>query len=207
MPGPSNQRAARELDPTATEHQRVLRAAEQVFADHGFHEARMKDISAAARVSLRSVYEVARGKEEIFLALHSVRARSLLARIERALGDETRSPADSLMALIDAVATFFMDHPHFLRIQLRDGGAWALYGGEDALFVHEARASDQMLERLFRRGIRAGVFYDEDPRTMVANLRALGQVQLAHWVVRRKRISKRGTIEAVQRAAKRLFCC
>jgi AcrR family transcriptional regulator len=165
----------------------------------------MQDIAASARASLRSVYAVANGKARIFRALHELRARDLLSRIEGALADETRDPSDSLMEVIAVVATFLMDHPDFLRIQLREGRAWALDDSQHTL-VAERRTSDRLLERLFQRGIRAGSFHDEAPKLLVASLRALEQVQLAAWVARRDRISKRAATEAIQRHAERLFC-
>jgi len=198
-------RGAADDDPKGAERERILEAAEGLFAERGFTDARMQDIAASARTSLRSVYAVANGKAQIFRALHELRARDMLSRIAEVLGDETRDPAGSLMELIAAVATFLMDHPNFLRIVLREGRAWALDNLEHPL-VDARHASDQLLERLFLRGIRAGAFHDEDPKLMVASLRALEQVQLASWVSSRARISKRAATEAIQRQAKRLFC-
>jgi hypothetical protein len=43
--------------------------------------------------------------------------------------------------------------------------------------------------------------------TSLASLRALEQVQLAAWVSRRGRRSKRAVTEALRRQAERLFCC
>jgi AcrR family transcriptional regulator len=192
-------------DSKAAERQRILDAAEGIFAELGFAATRMQDIAASARASLRSVYAVANGKAKIFRALHELRARDLLSRIEAVLADETTDPSDSLRDVIDVVATFLMEHPNFLRIQLREGRAWALDDAQHTL-VAERHASDRLLERLFHRGIRAGTFHDEDPKRMVASLRALEQVQLAAWVARRDRISKRAATEAIQRHAKRLFC-
>jgi AcrR family transcriptional regulator len=201
----SKRGASPDGDPKAAERQRILDAAEGIFAEGGFAAARMQDIAAAARTSLRSVYAVAKGKSKVFRALHQVRARDLLSRMEDALADDARDPSDSLMDVIAVVAGFLMDHPNFLRIHLRELRAWALDDPQHML-VAERHASDRLLERLFLRGIRAGTFHDEEPRLMVASLRALEQVHLAAWISRRDRISKRATIEAIQRHAQRLFC-
>ena len=201
----TKKRASADGAARAAERERVLDAAESIFAEGGFAAARMQDIAAAARTSLRSVYAVANGKGQIFRAVHGLRARDLLPRIEAVLADEARNPADSLMELIATVATFLMDHPNFLRIALREGRAWALDAADHPL-VDERHASDRLLERLFLRGIRAGAFHDEDPKLMVASLRALEQVQLAAWLSSRNRISKRAATEAIQRQAERLFC-
>jgi hypothetical protein len=108
--------------------------------------------------------------------------------------------------VIFVVATFLMNHADFLRIQLREGGTWALDEPDRALLISERHASDRLLERLFRRGIREGAFHAEGPRLMVAGLRALEQVHLAAWVAGRGRISRKATVESIQRQARRLFC-
>ena len=190
----------------STERRRILDAAERAFADRGFQETRMQDIAADAKVSLRSVYGVADGKTTLFYAVHEARASDLLTRIEDTLSDDTQEASTTLMRMIVVVATFLMDHPEFLRVQLREGGTWALEETDRHLLVDERHASDRLLEHLFRRGIRAGEFYAEDPRMMGANLRAIEQVQLAAWAARRGRISKKATIESIQRQASRLFC-
>lgn len=190
----------------AAERTRVLDAAERVFAERGFRDARMQDVAAEASVSLRTIYAVASGKESLYRELNDRRARDLLSRLESVLGDDMLDPDSSLMEVISVVATFLMDHPDFLRIQLQEGGTWALDEPDRTLLVPERHSSDRLLERLFRRGIKKGVFHDEGSRSMVATLRALEQVQLAAWADRRGRLSRRATIELIQRQARRLFC-
>jgi AcrR family transcriptional regulator len=190
----------------SAERTRVLDAAERVFAERGFRDARMQDVAAEASVSLRTVYAVASGKDTLYRELNDRRARDLLSRIESVLGDDTLDPDSSLMEVVSVVATFLMDHREFLRIQLQEGGAWALDEPDRTLLVPERHSSDRLLERLFRRGIKKGVFHDEGPRSMVATLRALEQVQLAAWADRRGRLSRRATIKLIQRQARRLFC-
>ncbi len=191
--------------PQEVERQRVLDAAERTFAGCGYADTRMEQIAASARVSLRSVYAVAKGKAELFRIVQEVRGRELLSRIEEALADEARSPSGMLMEYIALVATFMMDHRDFLRIQLRDGHTWGMDDGRHVL-SEAAEIGDELLERLLRRGIKTGCFHQEDPRTMVASLRSLEQIQLASWVSGRSRSSKRAVTETIQRQAKRLFC-
>jgi AcrR family transcriptional regulator len=195
----------RRRDSTA-DRTRVLEAAERVFAERGFRDARMQDVAAEASVSLRTVYAAAAGKDTLYRALNDRRARDLLNRIESVLGDDAQNPVECLMEVISVVATLLMDHPDFLRIQLQEGGTWALDEPDRTLLVSERHSSDRLLERLFRRGIRMGAFYDEGSRSMVATLRALEQVQLAAWADRRGRLSRKATIERIQWQARRLFC-
>ena len=191
--------------PQEGERQRVLDAAERTFAECGYADTRMEQIATAARVSLRSVYAVAMGKAKLFRILQELRGRELLSRIEEVLAGEARSPSDLLMEHIALVATFMMDHRDFLLIQLRDRHTWGIDDGRHAL-SEAGQVGDKVLERLLRRGIRTGCFHQEDPKTMVASLRALEQIQLASWISGRNRSSKRVVTETIQRQAKRLFC-
>jgi AcrR family transcriptional regulator len=202
----AQRRAPARARPPAPEAQRILDAAERIFAEHGYEGARMQDIAGSARTSLRDVYAVAKGKAEILRTLNELRAAELLSRLEDTLADESRPPVDSLNDVIAVVATFLMDHPHFLRIHLREGRAWALDASKQYFFSDLRNVSARLQESLFRRGIRAGIFHDENPRVAVATLRALEQVHLSEWVLRRGRASKRAVIEAIQRDAGRLFC-
>jgi len=191
--------------PGAPSDEGLLDAAERVFAQRGFEDTKMQDIAAEARVSLRSVYQVARGKAALYGLVHETRARDLLAQIELALPSDEDDPRRALMDVIAVVAGFLMERPDFLRIQLREGGTWSLEETGRVLLVEERHRSDRLLEKLFRRGIASGVFYAEHPGLMVASLRAQEQVHLAAWIARRGRPSKRQTIDAIQRQAERLF--
>ncbi len=191
--------------PGAHPDEGLLDAAERVFAQRGFEDTKMQDIAAEARVSLRSVYQVARGKAALYGLVHETRARDLLAQIELALSSDKGDPRRALMDVIAVVAGFLMERPDFLRIQLREAGTWSLEEAGRVFLVEERHRSDRLLERLFRRGIASGVFYAEHPGLMVASLRAQEQVHLAAWIARRGRPSKRRTIDAIQRQAKRLF--
>src|SRR3990172_6266117 len=57
----------------------VLEAAERVFAERGFAEAKMQQIAATAGLSLATLYGVFPGKAELFDAIHELRGAELLA--------------------------------------------------------------------------------------------------------------------------------
>lgn len=48
---------------------RLLRCAEQVFSEKGYHEARVENITKMGRVAKGTIYQYFRNKEEIFIAL------------------------------------------------------------------------------------------------------------------------------------------
>jgi AcrR family transcriptional regulator len=193
----------RHTETRAGEQAAVLRAAERVFARAGFEDAKMQDIASEAHVSLRSVYAIARGKSELYQLVNHRRARDLLSHIQAAVSSE-ESAVDALRDVIEAIATFLMEHSDFLRIHLRESGTWALEESARVSLVDERHESDHKLESLFRRGIRDESFHSENPRLMVASLRALMQVHLAAWLASSRR-AKRATVESMTRQAERHF--
>jgi hypothetical protein len=78
---------------------------------------------------------------------------------------------------------YFVQHPAFLRMHLRSGASWALgpalgtpkqvgYWEE----IHALQAD------IFRRGVAAGEFLDEEPGYLAKLFSAMDQVLLADWV-------------------------
>ncbi len=65
----------------------ILDAAEEVFAEKGFHAARIQDIAARARTGVGTVYNHFEQKEDVLVALLDERTRVVVAAIEPRPGD------------------------------------------------------------------------------------------------------------------------
>ena len=63
----------------------VLEAAERVFAEHGYDEAKIQDIAASAGIALGTLYTVLPGKTEIYAAIQEQRGQEIIASIYRAI--------------------------------------------------------------------------------------------------------------------------
>lgn len=85
--------------------ERVLEAAERVFADKGFYEAAVDEIVAMSGTSKGSVYFHFPSKESLFLAVMEQLGRRLVQRVERQL-QGVSDPVQRLdIALETAIAT------------------------------------------------------------------------------------------------------
>jgi AcrR family transcriptional regulator len=160
----------------------IVEAAEQVFAERGFENAKLQDISALAGVSMGTIYAIFPGKEELFRGILDERGRELL-QVARDGADGDPDPRVALTRLIEAYIDYFIAHPNFLRMHLRLGTSWVLgpaigSPGQVQLWseIHTLQAD------LMRRGIAAGAFVDEDPSFLAKIFSALDQVLLADWV-------------------------
>src|ERR1019366_1723528 len=68
----------------------ILDAAEAVFAERGFHGARIQDIAERARIAVGTVYNHFSQKDDVLSALLEERTEGLLAQV-RAGGDDPKA--------------------------------------------------------------------------------------------------------------------
>ena len=104
----------------------LLRAAGRVFAEHGFHQATLDAVAAAAGVSKGALYHYFPSKEQLFLALLQDRLGAGLSEIEAVIG-ERGSDSEQLG---DAVETFLRrinSDPRWLPLLLE----FLAYGSRD----------------------------------------------------------------------------
>jgi AcrR family transcriptional regulator len=134
-----------------TRYDGIVKAAGDVIARRGFHQASIRDIARTAGLSLAGLYHYVHGKDELlFLVLDRALDR-LLAALEAGVA-AARSPAGALHALVRTHLAFAFEEPAALRIINRD---WELLAGERRREVAAKRAE------YLRRG--AAILHDLDP--------------------------------------------
>ncbi len=162
--------------------QHILEAAEQIFAERGFENTKLQDISAMAGVSMGTIYSIFASKEDLFRAILDERGQELLA-LARAGATRDGSPRAALGELIESYIGYFADHPHFLRMHLRLGTSWVLGPSLSTESQVQLWTDIHALQAdLFRRGVAAGEFVDEDPAYLAKVFSAMDQVLLSDWV-------------------------
>ena len=191
---------------TEVYRQHILDAAELVFADRGFEAAKLQEISARASLSMGTIYAIFPGKTELFTAILEERGRELLALIED-IAAGPGSPRDALERLIELYIGYFVEHPGFLRMHLRSGVSWALgpalaTAGQVQVWqdIHRLHAE------IFRRGVDAGVFVDEDPDYLAKLFTVIDQVLLAEWVAGGMQADRSELTERLRAQVERSFC-
>ena len=158
----------------------VLRCAEQVFAERGYHTAKMQEIASAAGISLNTLYAAFPSKRAVFEALHEARGSESLALVDAALAEPGDARA-SLRRGIHAFVAFLTRHPDYFRMDLREGRSWAI---GDVEASPSFRAGIAHWTALMKRGIAEGVFRAEDPEVMAVTAFGVMQIQLAAWLAR-----------------------
>jgi AcrR family transcriptional regulator len=153
----------------------ILEAAQRVFAEKGYAEAKVADIAQAAGVATGTVYGIFPGKQDLYRAIHRENLDELSRRYSSIAAHG--SVRETLLARSEMSTLFLTSRPDYLRIYLREAERWGFdpsqLPGDAAAFVDLA---------LFERGVENGELVDDDPQLLQSLMLANGQVHLAHWM-------------------------
>ena len=185
--------------------QHIFAAAEQVFAERGFEATKVQDISALVGLSMGTIYAVFSSKEELFRAILEERGRELL-QLARDVVHRNLPPRETLHALSEAYIEYFVAHPDFLRMHLREGTSWVLSPttGADGR-AQLWKAIHDLQTDIFRRGVSAGVFINEPPSFLAKLFSAMDQVLLAEWVAGGMKADRLHLVQRLQGLVGRAF--
>jgi AcrR family transcriptional regulator len=190
----------------AVYREHILDAAERVFADSGYEEAKVVAMATAAGVSLATVYRSFEAKWDIYRAVHARRTGAMLAYLTERI-DRHAGPLELLLAGTAGYIEFHMQHPHYLRMHLRGGHVWSSPAAHQS--PEQIKAWNQglvMLVSAFEAAVRAGLCVDERPDLMARTMVAMHQVRLGDWVDRGMKESVADVTRAVHRELVRAFC-
>jgi AcrR family transcriptional regulator len=158
----------------------ILDAAEEVFAERGFHGARMQDVAERARIAVGTIYNHFPQKEDVLRALLEERTGELQAAFA-ARRDDPRAFDARLAARLERVAAYVAEHRAFFSLAIEHGllgGATA--AARAALGGKPLRNKDRflkMVHALVDEGIAARVFERADRghlvRLVAASIRAI----------------------------------
>ncbi len=159
----------------------IVEAAEQVFAERGFAAAKLQDISRLAGLSMGTIYAIFPSKTALYRAILEERGRELL-QLARQVAGRKAPPAEAL----DALSALYIDYCTEAQVEhWRD--------------IHALQAD------IFRRGVAAGVFVDEDPGYLARLFSALDQVLLADWVASGMKADRDALVRRLRGQVERSF--
>jgi TetR/AcrR family fatty acid metabolism transcriptional regulator len=164
--------------------ERILAAAERVFAKRGFYNARVSEIARDAGVADGTIYLYFKSKDDLLISLFESRMERLNSQLSVALAEETTAPA-KLRRFNREYATLAQEHPEVaevLTIELR----------QSSKFMKEysnPRFADflRVIAGIIEAGQRDGTLDDSIPATIAARalFGALDELVLS-WVLGRK---------------------
>lgn len=166
-------------DPKGTA-QRIVRAAEQEFCDHGFSGARVDRICAAADVNGRMIYHYFGSKEGLYLeVLETIYAR--VREAELRLNLAARTPLEAMAALLEFTFDHLIEHPEFVRIVMGENLLHARYLKRSAKVPRATEPLVQSIRSVLGRGQAEGCFRREiDPVQLYVTILSLSLFHLSN---------------------------
>lgn len=185
----------------------ILEAATVVFAREGYEATKVQQIAKESGISLGTLYDVFPGKVEIWRAIHE---RHLSALFQATLAEMARASApnlvDHLLVGLEAYLGYLVAHPHYLRLHLMDGSAWALGTGMRSNVQLEAwERGKGLMTDLLARGVAEGALVEEDPELLAQIMIGMHQIRLAHWVKGGMKTSPAEVVTRIQEHTLRAF--
>ena len=164
---------------TTQTRERILEAAESVFADNGYHEALVDEIGQRTSISKGGLYFHFPSKEDLFFAVMDRLADKLVTRAEKA-ALEAESPLRAAEAAIDEVLSTLSGQKRLARLLIIQG-----YTMGNAFESKRAEVFDRfacVIGKHLRAAKEAGQIREEN--TDLASLVWLGAMNevVVHWL-------------------------
>lgn len=160
---------------------RILEAAVRTFGRRGFHEAKIAQIAAAAKVAEGTVYLYFKNKEDLLGVIFDERMDDLLAK-GRAIRSQPLSASDRLRQVVDLHVGFLAadrDLASVFQIELRRSARLVERFSRSKLVEYF-----RLLESLLRDGKETGEFRpDLDARLSVRILFGAADEILSEWLL------------------------
>jgi TetR/AcrR family transcriptional regulator, fatty acid metabolism regulator protein len=178
--------ADRTGDRGSDKRERILAAAERVFARRGFFASRVSEIAKDAGVADGTIYLYFKSKDDLLISLFEQRMKQVNSTLRSAVASEKR-PVEQLRAVIRAYLQLVHDEPaaaEVLTIELRQSNKF-MKEYENSEFADFLR----MLGSLIAKGQEAGELDDTIPAHVAARMifGMLDELALA-WVLAKQPI-------------------
>ncbi len=162
----------------------ILKAAEKVFAEKGFHMARIADIAKLAGVAEGTIYIYFDSKEDLILSIFKERITKWIQELKKRL-EKCSTAKEKLAELIRLHFQSLEEDPHFaqlLQIELRACSAF-MRGGS----APELKAYLKVMEEVIEEGKAKGEFR-KDVNSRIAARALLGMMDemVTIWVLKKR---------------------
>ncbi|MBI5503777.1 MAG: TetR/AcrR family transcriptional regulator [Deltaproteobacteria bacterium] len=164
----------------------VMDAAEEVFAETTFARASVEDIAEKAEISVGTLYNLFRSKEDIYRAVVSRAQEGYFDRVEERL-DEARGPLDKVHAVVSYSFEHFHRYArHFrLYVSATNGFQWELRSKLDAEAIARQTQFRTRLTDICQDGLDQGIFKRGVPAEVLAiNVANIPHPFLLVWLER-----------------------
>jgi|SRR5438876_572266 len=176
--------------------EQICKAALQAFAQNGFHETNLREITKLSGLAYGSIYNYVKTKDDILYLICDSILTDLFRRVERAFKSNT-DPVEQVEAIIRAAIDHADEHRDAVMLIWQESKVLKISGHLPEVLERE-RSSLRIIAEVLERGSRLGVFKIPDPGiTILVNILPLTS---SAWALRSwnlGRISKSEYTEAL----------
>ncbi|MBU1100942.1 MAG: TetR/AcrR family transcriptional regulator [Bacteroidetes bacterium] len=137
----------------------ILEAAIKVFAQNGFHQSTMAQISEQASVATGSIYLYFPNKKEILQSIFDMLWNNLFETFDTVTSNDKLSPAEKLDGMIDLLFDRFIENPSLAIVFVNEQNH-LLFDDKNPFTNNYQRFLDRGIE-LVRNGIERKEFWGE----------------------------------------------
>lgn len=187
----------------------IMDAAERIFAEQGFADARMNDIARAVGISLGTLYQAYPGKTDLHRAILIARDQEMLNNV-LTKGQKVLQQPQTILHLLwmtEIHLSFLLEHPDYLRMQLQEGHVWyhsTAWPSSDEQQMWERGLT--AMKQVFAWGQAQKLFVPGDVADQARLMMALQQARLANWVGAGMQEPHAAVMARVQSDFVRTFC-
>ena len=136
--------------------ERILEAAEKVFSEKGFYDAKITKIAEIAGVSVGTIYRFYRSKEELYGEVIRKKLVEMEKEVEKAV--EGKPPLEALRAYVNTVVDFFSRERDFFEIFMRELGSSFIIDTERFNLSDWYKNYVRKFSAIIEKGVEEGVF-------------------------------------------------
>lgn len=98
----------------------ILEAAVKVFAEYGYHSAKVAKIAEVANVATGSVYVYFKNKEDILLQIFETVWKKLYEEVKEVNDNNNLSPVEKLDTMLDLLFDLFSSNPEMTMVVVNE---------------------------------------------------------------------------------------
>ncbi len=163
----------------------ILGAAEEIFAEKGFHRATVEDVAAKAEFSVGTIYNLFSNKEDLYQSLIKQRCQEISDEAHLAL-NQAADPISMVESFIQAKIDIFAKYQSFMKLYTRERMG-DRFSNNELWRETVAPLYEQIRDRMivsFQNGIAAGSFPpDLEPWDLYIALEGITDGFLFDWLL------------------------
>jgi len=134
----------------------ILNAAIKIFAEEGFHNAKISRIAEEAGIATGSVYIYFKNKDDILITIFKELWEKLYTELKGISINQSLSPIEKVDAMLDLVFDVFNKNPSLALVFVNEQQNFSRFNQEQIIDYYEKFLDEG--EKVVKEGIDKGVF-------------------------------------------------